>query len=88
MIPDYELLKAYAEAYDREHFGRMIAGLRAVAAYAAAKQRDMEPTEAMLESAGPMDGWDGAEGMADRNHIDWFIAMQRAAPLVTEGGNG
>ena len=90
MISDEELLKVYESAFNR----RMVqtdglalrcheAGLRAVAALGAQRQRDMEPTYEMLCSGTESDSTDELSDIgADVANI--FRAMQRAAPLVTD----
>ena len=45
-----------------------------------------EPTEAMLEGAGSMEGFDGCELLTgpDKCHIDWWQAMIEAALNETD----
>lgn len=42
-----------------------------------------EPTEKMLVDAGTMDGYEGIEGHADRDHIEWWDNMIDAALSMT-----
>lgn len=39
----------------------------------------IEPTEKMLVNVGTMEGYDGANGQADNDHIEWYKAMIAAA---------
>ena len=83
-MTDADLLRAYEQAFNR----RMATvdgiasrchsdGLRAVAAFAAAKQRDMEPTPGMLDA---LQNYAQCIGYISEG----ISAMQRSAPLVTD----
>ena len=87
MISDEELHARYDQAFNR----RMVAvdgissrchadGLRAVAAYAAQRQREMEPTPGMLDA---LQNYAQCIGYISEG----ISAMQRAAPLVTDKPN-
>ena len=39
----------------------------------------VEPTAEMLTAVGTMEGYDGAYGSADNDHIEWYTAMIQAA---------
>ena len=84
MIPDADLLREYDQAFNQ----RMVHpdgiasrchadGLRAVAAYAAQRQRDMEPTPGMLDA---LQNYAQCIGYISEG----ISAMQRSAPLVTD----
>jgi len=86
-MTDEELLRIYAEAAAKNFPDSGISdGLRAVFLAGARAQREMEPTDEMLELVGTVEGWDGKIDEADENHREWFRAMQRVAPLVGGGG--
>lgn len=79
-----ELRRVYDESWDGiDHFGDHDAALLAVARHVARMQRDMEPTGAMLSDGCHFDAMDENSDIgADVNGI--YLAMQRAAPLVTD----
>lgn len=92
--------EALWKVYDDVHCWRgPTAAIRAVVEYAARAQRDMEPTEEMIDAGEtaqsdstetlthyPGDGGDSYDYASpmDDSVKRIFLAMQRAAPLVTE----